>query len=129
VADAQAVRVDRLVLPLAGEAQLAPGADVLLRAAGDVAVPLEIGPPAAFAGGAEHAVELGEGELRDGVVLVDEDAERVAPPGHVVRARGGDDLGDVVVVLALEREALRPGHAAPGNAELTGARPHGAHGG
>ena len=108
---------------------MAPGADVLLRTAGDVAVPLEVGAPAAFAGGAEDAVELGEGELGDRVVLVDEDAERVAPAGHVVRAGAGDDLGDVVIVLALEREPLRPEDAAAGDADIGCAGPQGPQGG
>src|SRR5207237_8962657 len=71
--------------------------------------------------------ELGEGELRDRVVLVNEDAERVAPTGHVVRAGGGDDLGDVVVVLPLEGEPLGPEDAAAGDADVGGAGPERAH--
>src|SRR5438132_3153582 len=86
VSQIEAVGIDLLVLPFAGEAELAPGANVLLGSADGVAVPLEVGAPAAFAGGAEDAVELRERQLRDRVVLVDEDAERVAPASDVVRA-------------------------------------------
>src|SRR5207237_6795074 len=118
VAEVEAVWVDRLVLPLARRAQLAPRPDILLRPAGDIAVPFEVRSPPPFAGGAKDPVELGEGELRDRVVLVDEDAERVAPPGDVVRAGGGDDLGDVVVVFALEGQALRPEDAAAGDPDV-----------
>src|SRR5207302_9590919 len=54
VAEVESVDVDGLVGPLPLQTQLAPGADVLLRAARPVGA--EVGPrPAAVAGRAEHA--------------------------------------------------------------------------
>src|SRR6266852_461664 len=69
---------DRLVLPFAFEAELAPRADVAFGLARDRLVPLERGP-AARALRPEDAVELAERELRDRVVLVHVDADRRVP--------------------------------------------------
>src|SRR5262249_19069212 len=96
---------------------------VLFRSARDVPMPFEITAPSTVAGGAKDAVELPEGKLGDRIVLVNEDPERIAPPRDVVGTGGGDDLGDVVAVLTLEGQALRPKHAAAGDADVGGAAP------
>src|SRR5205814_1366763 len=101
----ESVDVEGLVGPLALQTQLAPGADVLLRAARPVGA--EVGPrPAAVAGRAEHAVELFEGDALERVVVVDEDHRRVFPARDVVRAGDGGDLERVEAHHALVCEQV-----------------------
>src|SRR5262249_60706563 len=92
-------------------------------------MPFEIAAPSTFSGCAKDAVELAERKPGDRIVLVNEDSERVAPSRNVVRAGGGDDLGDVVAVLALEGQALRPKHASAGDADVRSPAPQRSHGG
>ena len=100
-----AVEVDRLVGPFAGETELPPVADVLLRTAGERRIPRQA-VPAPIALGAEDAVELLERELGDGIVLVHEHAEREGPSADIERARGHDDFDDIDVRASL-RSAFR----------------------
>jgi len=101
-----AVGLDRPVRPLAGQAELAPGADVLLRAAGRVGLPHEA-VVAAGALGAEDPVELTHGELRERIVTVHEDDQPVAAALHVKRAGGHRDFHGPVAECLVEREILR----------------------
>jgi hypothetical protein len=93
-----AVEADRLVLPLAVEAEVAPGADVGLRATGAIL--------------GEDRVDLLEGEARERIVLVDEHGEHVDRAGHGRRG---------VAVLLLEGVDLRGFPVAAHGAERAGA--------
>src|SRR5260370_19787182 len=73
-----AVESDGSVGPISGQAELAPG--------------LDVGLVASLAGLREYRVDLGEGQLLEGVVLVHPDGERVV---------GGAELAGLVAVLLL----------------------------
>src|SRR2546423_15544321 len=103
-----AVSLDGLVGPLAGEAELTPGADVALRATSVRGRPLEASHPRC-ALGAEDSVELRDGELSDGIVLVDEDHQPVGMALDVEGAGGDDDVGGRGTADLVEREDAREG--------------------
>ena len=102
----QAVDVDGLVLPLAGEAELSPGADVLLLPARPLRPPAGAVPPAKPLR-TEDAVELLHGEVCERVVLVHDDAVAGLPAGDVVRTGRQLDLDGRTVLVALEHLLLR----------------------
>src|SRR5258706_3049983 len=126
IAQVEPVGNDRLGGPLAREAELAPGADVLLRTALPLRAPARAFP-AAQALGAEDAVELFHGDLVERVVLVHHDAEAGIPAGDVERPGRDLDLARRPVLVALEELALREGdlHADPEVAHAEDERGHG----
>ena len=85
------IDVDRLFRPHSLEAQLAPGADILFRAARGRRVPL-VTNSAAGTLRAEDAVELLDGEVGERIVLVDENCKRERPAGDIIRAGGHRDF-------------------------------------
>ncbi len=97
--------VNRLLGPFAGEAELAPGADVLLGAARHRGVPLRT-LESARALRSEDTVQLLDGQLRERVVLVDEDSQRIAPAGHVEAAGDHGDFHRPGAVVALVEQHL-----------------------
>src|SRR5258708_27454337 len=122
VAHVQAVGIDVLAGPLAGQAQLAPLADVLLRTAGELRVP--VGPdPAALPLRAEDVVELLHRDLRQRIVLGHDDAEARVPARDVVGARRDDDLERAAVLGALGELELLGLHL-PADAEVGGPEHH-----
>ena len=100
VTQAVAVDVDALVGPFAGQSELTPGADVLLGAAAELGMPGG-SRPAAVPGRTEDAVELLQGDLRQRIVLVDDDHEVVLPAHVVVRA---GESGEARRLVALQAE-------------------------
>ena len=99
------IGLDRLVGPLAGESELAPGADVEIGSARPLQVEFEI-VEAAIALGAEDPVELSQRESVDGVIGMDVDHDPGRASFHVVGAGGHGDLGRVVAVGLVERQPL-----------------------
>src|SRR5258706_10099264 len=93
-----AVGLDLLVGPVAFQADLAPGPDVLLgaprifRGEEEVVLGIRADLPASAALGAEDAVELFHRKLCERVVLVDHDRPREQHATHVVPAGGDRDL-------------------------------------
>src|SRR5215472_18981852 len=110
--------VDRLVLPFAGEAELAPGADVFLWAAFPIGTPAGAFP-SAEALGAEDPIELLHAQPRDRVVLVHHDAVPGLPAGHGVGAGRQLDLDRRAVLVALEQLLLGKGNLAA-DAQIAG---------
>src|SRR5205823_5837726 len=100
VAQRQAIDVDRLVLPLTGEPELSPSAEILLRPARPLWPPAGAVPTAQPLR-TEDAIELLHGEVREGVVLVHDDAVAGLPAGDVVGTRRQLDLDGRAVLVAL----------------------------
>ena len=120
-----AVGVDRPVLPLAREPELAPRADVLLGSA-RVARHEHFAVLFVAAGAlrAENAVQLLHGEARDRVVLVHEDDRSPAASARRVPRAGRDhDRRHVVGILFGEAEDLLEDRLAAGNGDV--GRSHG----
>src|SRR5262249_45738993 len=101
----QSVDVDWHVLPLAGQPELAPGANVLLRAARVFGMPTR-SLPASEALGAKNPVELLHRYLRERIVLVHHDAEAGIPTRDVVGAGCHRHLDGVAIRVALKQKQL-----------------------
>ena len=109
--------MDRLVGPFSLQAQLAPDADVPVRAARRGRIPF-VAVPATVALRTEDAVELLEAELRNRIVLVDEHDQRKGPSRNVVRAGRHRDLDRQGVEDALIALELVPRRAPAHRREL-----------
>ncbi len=107
-----AVDVDRLVGPLASESELAPGANVLLRSPRGSHIPF-VASPTTGALRAEYPIELGQRQLTQRIVLVDEHHERECPAGCIERPRRHGDLDGRAVEHPLKSLKLVPRRAPP----------------
>src|SRR5581483_4279349 len=100
--DVGAIKMNGPGRPLAGQAQSAPGADILLRAARDRRGPLAVNP-AAGALRAVYAVDLPEGEPRERVVLVHDEHQAGRRALRIIIGTGGElDLERRIAELGLE---------------------------